>query len=283
MKRLVPLLACWFLPVALHAQVVLYATNGNGNRSSLYRVDPQTAQATLVGPVLVAGSQVSVTALAFHPQTGVLYGVSGSEYSPSRQLFTIDPVTAVTTVIGTIGTIRTENVSDLSFAADGTLYGWTTRGGPLVTIGPADAARTVVGSALNGTQGNGLAFTPDGTLYLAGPTDGGSLYTVNPATGALTTVAPLGNLPLNFGTAINAMASDPNGVLYATARGSGAQLVTIDRQTGLLTSVGVLSFGEADALAFVPIPEPATWLALLLGGALLGLARLASRRPAGRA
>lgn len=271
MNRLIWMLLLCMAPVWLQGQAVLYVASGNGNVSSLYRVDSTNANATLIGSILVGGSPVTVTALAAHPATGQLYGVTGSEYSPSRQLFTIDPVTLTTTVIGTIGTASTQNASDIAFAANGTLYGWTTRGGPLMTIGLGDAARTVIGSASNGTQGNGLTFTPDGTLYLAGPTAPGNLYTVDTATGALTTVAPLSNVPLNFGTGLTAMASDPNGVLYAVGRSSGAQLVTIDRQTGVMTTVGVLSFGEADALAFVPVPEPATWLTLGLGAALLWL------------
>ena len=277
MNRLICTLLLCLAPVWLQGQVTLYAASGNGNHSSLYRVDPTNASSTLIGAILVGGSPVTVTALAAHPTTGQLYGVTGSEYAPSRQLFTIDPVTLATTVIGTIGTASNQNASDITFAANGTLYGWTTRGGPLITLGLGDAARTAVGSATNGTQGNGLTFTPDGTLYLAGPTSPGSLYTVDTVTGAITAVAALSNVPVNFGTSVNAMASDPNGVLYAVGRSSGAQLVTIDRVTGAMTTVGVLSFGEADALAFVPVPEPATWLTLGLGGALLWLR--SRRRP----
>jgi hypothetical protein len=199
-------------------------------------------------------TQLTITALAFHPVTGVLYGVSGSEYSPSRQLLTINTSTASATSLGTIGTSNTQNVSDISFASDGTLYGWTTRGGPLVSLNLSTAARTVLGTATNGTQGNGLAFAPDGVLYLAGPTTNGSL----------TSVASLSNIPANFGSRINAMASNANGVLYATGAGSGHQLVTINRSTGVMTVMGTLAF-EADALAFSAIPEPSVHLLLGLG------------------
>ena len=149
----------------LSAQTVLYVTSGNGNLSSLYTVDPLTAQGTLIGQVLIDGvTPVAVTGLAMQPGTGILFGVSGNEYSPSRQLFTINTLTGFATSLGTIGTLSSHNASDITFAADGTLFGWTVQGGPLVTINPTDATRTVIGSAMNGTQGNGLAFTPDGTL-----------------------------------------------------------------------------------------------------------------------
>lgn len=277
--RLILALALVLVPRLLLAQAVLYITSGGGNLSSLYQVDPQTAQATLIGPVMLDGTtQLTITALAFQPGTGVLFGVSGSEYSPSRQLLNINPATAHATSLGTIGTLNTENASDISFASDGTLYGWTTRGGPLVTIDAGSAGRTVIGSATNGTQGNGLTFTPDGMLYLAGPTGPGDLYTVDRNTGSLTSVATLSDIPLNFGSRINAMASDPSGVLYATGAGSGHQLVTINRTTGALTVVGTLPF-EADALAFTAIPEPS--VSALLGlGLLFGW--LWHQRRAGR-
>lgn len=265
------------VPRALLAQVVLYATSGSGNLSDLYTVDPQTAQATLVGPVMLNGTtQLTITALAFQPGTGVLFGVSGNEYSPSRQLVNINPSTGYATSLGTIGTTSSHNTSDISFASDGTLYGWTVRGGPLVTLDVTNAARTTVGSAANGTQGNGLAFAPNGTLYLAGPTGPGDLYTVDRNTGAITSVATLSNIPLNFGSSINAMAADPNGVLYVTGRSSGHQLVTINVSTGVMTSIGTLPF-EADALAFAAIPEPSTLALLLAGGVILILTRRRAR------
>jgi WD40 repeat protein len=277
MRNLATAFVALFCAAFLPAQTVLYVASGNGNLSSLYTVNPLTAQSTLIGAVLINGvTPVVVTGLALQPGTGVLFGVSGSEYEPSRQLLTINTLTGFATSLGTIGIARLENASDITFAADGTLFGWNVRGGPLLRIDPTNATRTVIGSAMNGTQGNGLAFTPNGTLYLAGPTTG-SLYTVNTSTGAITSVAALSNLPLNFGTGFNALTSDPNGVLYGTGRGSGAQLVTIDTTTGVITSVGVLSFGEADALAFgfAPVPEPSTWALMLLGLLAVGWRRFA--------
>jgi hypothetical protein len=279
MRLILAALLLLVAPRALLAQTVLYVASGGGNLSSLYTVDPLTAQATLVGPVLLNGTtQLTITALAFQPGTGVLFGVSGSEYSPSRQLLTINPTTAHASSLGTIGTTSSQNVSDITFAADGTLYGWTTRGGPLVSLDPVNAARTLIGSTANGTQGNGLAFNPSGTLYVAGPTGPGDLYTVNRTTGAITSVATLSNVPLNFGSNINAMASDAQGLLYVTGRDSGHQLATINPATGVMTSVGTLPF-EADALAFSPIPEPSV-IGLLAAGllGLLGRAMVRARR-----
>jgi hypothetical protein len=207
----------------------------------------------------------------------VLYGVTGNEYNPSRQLVTIDLNTAVGTSVGTIGTSSSQIASDLTFAADGTLYGWTARGGPLVTLDTSNAARTVIGSAANGSASNGLTFAPNGTLYMGGPDAPGDLYTVNPTTGAITSVATFSNVPVDFGS-INAMASDDAGMLYATSK-NGGRFVRIDPLTGIMTDLGVLSFGDSDALAFqlVAVPEPSTY-ALLLGVAGFGLVTICRRK-----
>jgi hypothetical protein len=275
MRRLAALLLLIGCPFLLRAQPVLYVTSGNGNQSYLYTVNPTNAQSTLVGQVKVGLQGVVITGMAFHPTTGVLYGVTGSEYSPSRQLVTINLATAAATSLGTIGLSSNQNASDITFAADGSLFGWTTRGGPLVSIDPTNATRTVIGSAMNGTQSNGLTFVPNGTLYMAGPNLPGDLYTVNTSTGAITSAATFTNVPSDLG-AINAMASDPSGVLYAVGRGSGHQLVTINPITGAMTVVGVLAF-ESDALAFQAVPEPSTY-ALLLGIACVGLVAIRRRK-----
>jgi hypothetical protein len=277
MRKLTVLLVFIACPFLLRAQPLLYMTSGAGNSSSLYTVDPTNLNANLIGQVKVNGSSVTITGLAFHPITGVLYGVTGNEYSPARQLVTIDLNTAVGTSIGTIGAASNQIANDITFAADGTLYGWTAGGGPLVTLNTTNAARTVIGSAVNGSASNGLTFAPNGTLYLGGPNAPGNLYTVNPTTGAITSAATFSNAPVDFGT-INAMASDETGMLYATSK-FGGRFVKIDPLTGIMTDLGLLSFGDSDALAFQlnAVPEPSSY-GLLLGAVGLGLVMLRRRK-----
>jgi hypothetical protein len=132
MLRVLAILLGLFAPLALRAQVVLFATSGNGNASQLYTINPADAQATLIGNVVVGTTQLVITGLAVHPQTGVLVGVTGNETGLVRQLVTSNPTTAVATVVGSLA----PGSSDISFAANGTLVTWRTRGGR-----PAGAGR----------------------------------------------------------------------------------------------------------------------------------------------
>jgi len=115
----------------LQAQSILYAATGaDTTGGSLYRIDPATAAATLVGPIVNAtgGGAIGITGLAFDPINTLLYGISVAFTSTggntvARSLFTIDPNTAVATFIGNLGSAH----SDISFRSDGTLFGFQTR------------------------------------------------------------------------------------------------------------------------------------------------------------
>ena len=234
----------------------LYVATGQGPSAQLYTVNPATAAATLVGDITLGGSVLTITGLAFHPLTGVLYGVTGNENGPAGKLVTIDRTTGLATLVGSLAVNgeTAAGASDISFDANGTLYAWKTGGGPLGLVDVGTAAVTPIGSSLNGTGGNGLAFAPDGSLYVAGPPTG-SLSRVDPATGALTAVATLSGAPLALGN-LNAMASDLAGVLFAVGNGDGS-LITLNPATGAITTVGTLPFSSADALAFlIAMPAP---------------------------
>ena len=109
----------------------------------------------------------------------------------------------------------------------------------LVTFDVATAAKTVVGAATpaSGQSWVGLAADPDGTLYAAS-TDGSTstLYEIDPATGAATTVGAIANAPLLIAIAING-AGDMYGLEMANDN-----LLQIDKATGAGTVVGSVGF-----------------------------------------
>jgi hypothetical protein len=95
--------------------------------------------------------------------------------------------------------------------------------------------------------GSALAVAPE-ILYgtTAGPSVG-SLYTIDPSTGAATLVAPLLDAASNPYT-VTGLAFDPvNSLLYgstATASPTGfSELVTVDPSTGLVTPIGLFNTG----------------------------------------
>src|SRR5262245_10844928 len=115
----------------------LYAITGAGNVASvLYRINPTTGQVLQnVGGL----GTTHVTALAFSPTTGVLYGHI-SNAPTLTQLITINPVTASFAIVGNTG----QQVPDMTFRADGTLFAWS----KLNTFNnnPDDAYRIDVGT-----------------------------------------------------------------------------------------------------------------------------------------
>jgi hypothetical protein len=215
----------------LYLDPVLFAADGKtGMRApgpgNLYRVDPTTAAATLVGAL-----GVGVTGLAFSP-VGTLYAAEADPGSP-RRLFTVNPATAAVTPIGPLGTAQPS--ADLTWVASA-LVGIGAHGAPLA-IDPLTGAATPLGPPL-GTSGHGLAADRGGTVYLArGVVPGQSdFYKVDPPTG---TLLFLGALTGTQGY-VSAMAW-LDGVLYAVDRTeSGSTLGRIDLAGPAFTAIGAL-------------------------------------------
>ena len=120
-----------------------------------------------------------------------------------------------------------------------TLYALDYDAQQLVTFDVATAAKTVVGAATpaSGQSWVGLAADPDGTLYAAS-TDGSTstLYEIDPATGAATTVGAIANAPLIIAIAVNG-AGEMYGLDIANDN-----LIRIDKTTGAGTVVGSVGF-----------------------------------------
>ena len=239
-----PIVDAVVLPLHAQASAVtgaLYAISGAGGAASvLYILDPATgAVLSTIGPT----GFNHVTAMDFHPFTGVLYGVTSEEEGgvTTSELITIDLFTGAGSVIGATGLGQ---VPDMSFDPSGTLYAWTENGDDLATINIGTGTGTVIGSPI-GTSATGLAFSSSGTLYLK---PGSTLHTLNPADGT-----SLGSV--STGALKNALAFSPGGTLYSLARtgDSGPMtLYTINPVTGAASSVGSNALSAISALAFNP-------------------------------
>jgi hypothetical protein len=262
---------------ALQAQTLYLATGSNGIDGELYTVNTSTAVATLVGPILIGASPVGITGLAFHPTTGVLYGVTTNDgNSPTISLITINPATGAATLVGGLGA----PVGDIAFGSNGTLYGWL--GGStnsVATINLSTGLATAVGpSGVSGggpcaNGGNGLSFSGS-TLYVAPRGVAGALYSVNTSTGAATAGPTMSGAPITSCGALAAMAASNAGTLYAidSDRGSVATtaLVTVNPITGVITQVGAINLpDDSDGLAFqaasVAVPTVSPWGLAALG------------------
>src|SRR5262245_16582450 len=245
-------LLAWAIAAPVSAAETLYGADGSqGNPSNLFILDARNgALICTIGPI-----GFSVTGLAVHPTTGVLFGSTGnrSPISPGS-LITINKATGAGTLVGSFG-VAGATMSDLTFTSDGTLYGWLSdpSGGPesLYTINLTTGTATKVGtSGLSDTFGGGLAANSSNTIFLAADGDDGALRTVNRSTGAVTTAATLDG---TSGNAISAMKFNAAGILHGVDLSGGnpqrAELITIDTSTGALTSLGP-TVDRLSAIAF---------------------------------
>jgi hypothetical protein len=178
---------------------------------------------------------------------------------------------------------------DITFASDGTLFGWRECQDVLVTIDLSDGTDTMIGTDVYSTAGQSLDFAPDDRLYHFGDrtdfADDCNVVEMDTATGlAISQVSQLSDC-----TPINGGSHDATGVLFGSQvvergiDGSGERnLVIIDKATGVVTNLGTsLPFMSAlawrddatiDRTDAEPVPSNTRFGVLLMVGlfALLG-------------
>jgi hypothetical protein len=246
----------------------MYAITGAANvESILYQISPVTGQVThTVGDL----GTTHVTALAFSPITGVLFGHI-SNAPTTTELITIDRNTAAFTNVGNTG----QQVPDMSFRSDGVLFAWSKQN--VINNTTDNAYRIDTNTAQAVLLGNsnftstqvGLSFAPNGTLFMK---NGNDLYTVDQQTGGLTFVMTLTGPAL-----VNALAFDDNGTPYSVERtGTHSFLATFNMNTGVITTLGEITASgqpvngvSALAFNFLSVPEPATWALLGVSSAMI--------------
>lgn len=259
----------------------LYAASAAGAAGNLYLLNPDTgAVIQTIGPTNdVTGQNYPITGLAVHPTTGVLYGSSGNSNAATQaKLVTINPATALVTVIGSFnaGPVNSSGspatMADIDFDSAGNLFGVGSIGGPqLYSINTLTAQATVIGgTGLTSTTGGGLGISPGGVFY--GTPTASRFGTYDSALGTFTNIA---NPAKPTGGGAYGALSFRGSVLYGLNVGSGSPpptaLVTIDA-AGVVTNVGA-SGASIDAIAFVPVPEPATFALVSLAATPLVLFR----------
>jgi hypothetical protein len=194
---------------------IIYAGEGGGF-PNIYTVNPATGAATLVGDTGLGVA--AVEGLDFNA-TGILYAsvnIAGAAGTGADHLAIINKTTGAATVVGSFGSCTgvtipstgegsctIEGMAGIAFDAAGNLWGShrvAAAGSPgLYRINVATGAATFVAPFLDGSGGSpsggvvSLQFACSGTLYggTAFPveaTDGGDLITINPFTGAFSTI-----------------------------------------------------------------------------------------------
>src|SRR4051812_49321462 len=298
------LLVLWSAACGLTAQTIYVATGSNGTPGTLYQVDSTNGDALSSVAITNAngGGAIGITGLAFNPLNGTLYGVTVRDVTNgntvSASLVTIDPTTGLATVVGSVGS--NQAIGDISFAANGTLYGWEARSPfSLATINLTTGIATTVGSSGSAnTTGGGLAINATtGTAYVSftgaapsGPTPPdvtrGTLDRVNLTNGSVTVGPTFSGAPNDFGGlqgngTINSLAFTSSDVLFGANSDqlspANVELVTINIVTGAITDLFGLP-DNTDAIAFqlTPVPEPSTAGLILfgaVGAAVLGYYR----------
>lgn len=187
----------------------LYAAAGGSSVSKLWTIDPDDGTPTSIG-----STGIAITGLAFDPTSGILYASTsnGSPGGTGRKLYTIDPVTAVATLIGAFGLGGSVTCADISFKADGTLYGLTSFNGDLATINKATGAATVL---FNGPSGPGGGFEIDGCDYSVASveTEQGLIEHFDLTTGEPVTIGAFSGADDN--NPVPAIACDEDGLMWA--------------------------------------------------------------------
>lgn len=258
LSRLVFVSCALLALVTCSEAATLYAADGAaGNPSSLHILNPANGGVvSVVGPIGFA-----VTGLAVHPVTGNLYGSTANQSNDAGSLIRIAKATGQGTLIGFYGINGT--LVDLTFASDGTLYGWGQPTRALHRVNLATGHATRVGNFNIGfsTFGSGIAASAD-VLFLAGGGGQGPLFRVIPETGV---AVPTASLDWQLSGPISALAFGPGG-LYGLGISPFAGdfttfLLRIDPATGHVTVLGQ-SLVAGDAIAFDPPSFPPSPAAL---------------------
>lgn len=278
------------------ASETLYATSlrspiGGGAfaAGNLYAVDPSTVSTRLIGPIKIDDIPVGVVALATHPQTGVVYGITaGLSSRVPRALVQIDLDNARASIVARLPV----RGSDIGFDPQGGLFMWSPDELQLLKIDIASAAVTPIGDAVAGMSGGALVVSQDGSEALLA-VDGaqGRLLRIDLRSGQAIEGPRLSGAP--YDASIDNLTLAPSGVVYGVNSDGGtpskAALVTVDLATGNVAKIGPLP-DDVHGLIFAAARRGRWSVESLRTGALVALGVVATaiilyallaRRPEG--
>jgi len=214
------------------AQTTLYGVDFGGG---FYRINTTTGAATLIG----ATGFTRLNAAAADSQ-GRVYAWRGHNPTSTTdvdQLIQINPATGVGTLVFSYPS--TADMRGIAFGSGDVLYGIRDNSQPpnpnpsaiddLVTVDMTTGAITLVGPT-SFTDIQGLTSAPGGALFGNGVGGSGTLYRLDPGTGATVVVAT------GIGTAIQSL----EWASGTTAWGGRVSLFTVDLVTGAVSTVGTL-------------------------------------------
>jgi hypothetical protein len=228
------------------AGALLYAAlGGTQTTSDLYLLDPADGSETVIGPIGFA-----LTGLAFHPGTGVLYGVTSNNSAANpRSLITVNTTTGAGTLVGALGIASP--VADCGFTNAGVLYGYRANTGTLYTINLLTGAATQasVYTIPFPASGTCMDFDDDNVLFVSPEGDDELYYN---AVGPLfipTAQIDLSGFAPGDGV-INACSFTKPAQLWGIdVNSNGWFLIRINTLTGVITSLGQ-TLDWFDALAW---------------------------------
>lgn len=255
----VTLCTMWNAASTAAAPQQLYATDTETQQ--LFILSTTNGERSLVGSFGVSGYMGGLT---YDARDDILYGTTTS----TDCLYSINRVTGAATLIGSLGVSLMHGIAFDN--VNGVLYGTSTGNSCLYKISTATGNATLVGNIGNfDAEISGLAFNPaDNALYgcMSGPKYQGGLIRIDPTTGQgtfLFSTQPLVGLAFDPAT----------GVLYGADNGIGVfsdGLYRINMDNGSASRVGLTGMGNNLDIAFAPVPEPSSLIAILCGtGALL--------------
>ena len=224
------------------ALVVLGAAVTLGGRADIARCEepspegPRTRTSGLTEPVVVAGGA------PIHGASGLRFDGQNRLHVASvlgNEILVMDPATGE--VISTIGAnAGVVGPDDLAFGPDGSLYWTSFSTGEVARISP-EGVRT--GQSIRPGV-NGIAFSPDGRLFVTVVFMGDALYEVDPQ---LRAPPRLVAADLGF---LNGIDWGPDGALYGPLWTKG-EVVRVNVDTGEITSVAG-GFNVPSAAKFGP-------------------------------